>query len=163
VPDNKSAPVQSVESILTAIKALPEQQRRELIDCLEYKHDWLLGYVMVPANQLDLMQKTCQSAVLVNHVTKCVLDKKATEAHRRGKCSRTRAEKTAKRHELIGQAIDVGIQRRDAQAIFNFVASEDPRLLYKSKRSNRPDIDPKNMMIVYWRSQRLRNNCNHSE
>ena len=159
--DNQSAPLDSIESILAAIQALPEQKRLMLFDRMEYTHDWLLGYVMVPVKLLDLQEKARHRAVQVNRETKDMLVKKATEAYRRGKCSRTRAEKTARRNRLIDQAIGAGINGENAQAIFDFVAKEDQTLLFVNKRSKKC-IDPKNMMKVYWDSERAKNNCNHS-
>jgi hypothetical protein len=79
------------------------------------------------------------------------------------KCGQAKKEKTAKRHALIDQAIGAGMNPDSAQQIYEFIRSEDAKLLFRSKKSKSPDLDPKMMMLMYRRSKRRGNECNGSE
>lgn len=80
------------------------------------------------------------------------------------RCSDVIRAKTARRHELIAQAIGAGMDEKDAEKIWEFVRQEDASVLFKSKKSREPDLDPDMMMLMYKRSRkRSSNNCNSSE
>jgi hypothetical protein len=160
--DDNSAPLNSAESIIAAIKALPEEERLRLFHHMGGNHPWLLGHMMVSVEVLNLVTEVARSDLEATRKLGQIVEKTANEAHRRGKCVRTKKQKTEARNELIDEAIAGGIDENDDQALFNFVQKQDATLLRK-KQSKEQLIGPKNMMIVYRRAREPKNNCNRTE
>jgi hypothetical protein len=146
----------ALKEIKTRVERMSGYERLHLLAFLENRPDLFGEIVILLAEVVERMIKRNLKDM------ECMAELwEAIDA--RGYCSTAKKQKTAKRNALIDQAIAAGTDKDNAQAIFEFVRQEDATLLFKSKRSKKPDMDPKMMMLMYWRSKGGKNNCNRSE
>ena len=146
----------ALTEIKTRLERMSDDERLHLLAFLENRPDLFGEITILPAEVVERMKKR-----VVKDMERIAELWRAIDA--RGNCSTAKKQKTAKRNALIDQAIATGTDKDNVQAIFDFVSQEDATLLFKSKRSKKPDMDPKMMMLMYWRSKGGKNNCNHSE
>jgi hypothetical protein len=160
--DDNPVPLHSVESIIAAIKVLPEKERLRLFHHMEGNHAWLLGYMMGRKELWAIMEDSALLNLQNVREFRRLSVETANEAHRRGECARTRKQKTEERNKLIDEAIAGGIDENDDQALFDYVRKLNATLLWKN-RSGKQFIGPENMMAVYRRTRESKNNCNRTE
>jgi hypothetical protein len=163
--DDKPVPLDSVESILSAIIELPERERLQLIDHMKGNREWLLGHVMVSIEIRDYIERIAQGHLRAVREFSSLLVEKANEADRRGKCAKTKAEKTEARNKLIDEGVESGIDEKDDQALFDYVRQRDATLLWRNQKEGKSQketglISPESMMKGYRRHKTPRDNRN---
>ena len=147
--DSVRLPAPAAEEIIRLIKTMTPKERQRLINHMEFKREWLLGYVMVPVELLDLFGKISenQHGAMRKLIEQCVDMDKLLGKYRKG--PRRRAV-LKNRNREIEKAMEVGISQ--PPAIFKFMVENHPELMRKSKQQG--FISVESMMKGYRTGQR---------
>jgi hypothetical protein len=94
--------------LLAALQATPEPSLRQVIDHLEYRRDWMLGYVLMDVATVELLISSSKRNLDWAEQNGQLLVEMSNQAWRRTACDRAKQEQTAALDDAIADAMKKG-------------------------------------------------------